>query len=174
MSLEIYRFMGKVTDVSLFLSSNKLCLLSAILNTLLIYPVLKGLSNKKSSNFEELNLFVLPSGIAHNRIEKKWIGQGESIMKKKPEKLLDYLVQENHRWISGARLSDYLAVSTRQVRKYINAINMDGDHPIILSSKKGYKIDLDEYHKYPFYFCVGLYIYDIHLNQFYSHFYWRE
>ncbi len=148
MSLEIYRFMGKVTDVSLFLSSNKLCLLSAILNTLLIYPVLKGLSNKKSSNFEELNLFVLPSGIAHNRIEKKWIGQGESIMKKKPEKLLDYLVQENHRWISGARLSDYLAVSTRQVRKYINAINMDGDHPIILSSKKGYKIDLDEYHKY--------------------------
>lgn len=70
MFLEIYRFMGKVKDVSLFLSFNNLCLLSCILNTLLIYLILKGLSNRKSSNFEELNLFVLPSGIAHNRIEK--------------------------------------------------------------------------------------------------------
>ena len=41
----------------------------------------------------------------------------------KQDKLLEYLASEGERWISSSILSDYLSVSTRQIRKYINMIN---------------------------------------------------
>lgn len=41
----------------------------------------------------------------------------------KTSRLLDYMVSEGDRWIPSKILSDYLSVSTRQIRKYINNIN---------------------------------------------------
>ncbi len=69
-------------------------------------------------------------------------------MKNQKEKLLDYLVSESASWLSSQRLADYLAVSTRQMRKYVAQINAQWDSPIILSGSKGYKIDPEEYNKY--------------------------
>ncbi|WP_281627668.1 HTH domain-containing protein [Traorella massiliensis] len=37
-------------------------------------------------------------------------------------KLVNYLLQEKDHWISSALLSDYLSVSTRQIRKYVAAL----------------------------------------------------
>lgn len=63
----------------------------------------------------------------------------------KPQKLINYLVNESERWSSGALLSDYLDVSTRQIRKYITKINEDVGDNLILSSNLGYKINIDLY-----------------------------
>lgn len=69
-------------------------------------------------------------------------------MKNKEEKLLEYLVSEKDHWVSSSILSDYLSVSTRQIRKYINNINEYMEKPIIISSKSGYKIDYAMYKKF--------------------------
>ena len=69
-------------------------------------------------------------------------------MKNKKEELLDYLASENTAWVSSAKCADFIGVSTRQTRKYINQINAEWKNPVILSSNKGYKIDPTEYGKY--------------------------
>ena len=43
-------------------------------------------------------------------------------------------------WTDSSTISNYLNVSTRTIRKYVNEINSAGE--FILSSKKGYKIKL--------------------------------
>lgn len=66
----------------------------------------------------------------------------------KTSKLLEYLVSEGDLWISSNILSDYLSVSTRQIRNYINKINEEAKDTIILSSNRGYKIHTEAYQKY--------------------------
>lgn len=63
-------------------------------------------------------------------------------------KLVNYLLQEKDHWISSALLSDYLSVSTRQIRKYVAALNQNLDRPLIISSNRGYRIDMDVYTNY--------------------------
>lgn len=66
----------------------------------------------------------------------------------KEEKLLEYLISEKGHWISASILSDYLSVSTRQVRKYIATVNEAADTPLILSGKSGYQIDYAAFQKF--------------------------
>lgn len=66
----------------------------------------------------------------------------------KQDKLLEYLASEGERWISSSILSEYLSVSTRQIRKYINMINEEAAKPIILSSNRGYMIDMKAFQEY--------------------------
>lgn len=61
---------------------------------------------------------------------------------KNSNKILHYLIQKND-WVKATELSNYLAISQRQVRKYISAIN-NKEH-IIISSSQGYKINRKEY-----------------------------
>lgn len=63
----------------------------------------------------------------------------------KSQKLLTYLVSESDRWFPSSILADYLSVSTRQIRKYITAINQEAGMPLIISGKQGYKIDMEAY-----------------------------
>lgn len=67
---------------------------------------------------------------------------------RKTEKLLDYLLSEKDRWVSAGLLSDYLSVSDRQIRKYIAAINQNAQTPLILSSNRGYRLDIEAYNRY--------------------------
>lgn len=66
----------------------------------------------------------------------------------KASKLLDYLVAEGNHWTSSNVLSDYMSVSTRQIRKYINSINEEAGTTIIDSSNRGYKICMEAYQNY--------------------------
>lgn len=61
---------------------------------------------------------------------------------KNSHKILHYLLQKND-WVKGSELSRYLAISQRQVRKYISTIN--SKEQIIISSSQGYKIDKKKY-----------------------------
>lgn len=63
-------------------------------------------------------------------------------------KLIEYLVSEGDLWIPSGIISDYLSVSTRQIRNYINKINEDAKDTIILSSNRGYKINMEAYQRY--------------------------
>lgn len=63
-------------------------------------------------------------------------------------KLLDYLLSEQDHWISSAILSEYLSVSTRQIRKYVTSINEEAKEAVILSSNQGYRLDVDVYQKH--------------------------
>jgi len=63
-------------------------------------------------------------------------------------KLLDYLSSEKNRWIPSSLLSDYLRVSSRQVRKYVSTVNSMSNQPLIQSGSDGYKLDIDAYEKY--------------------------
>ncbi len=61
---------------------------------------------------------------------------------KNSNKILHYLLQKND-WVKATELSNYLAISQRQVRKYIYAMNTK--EQIIISSSQGYKIDKKKY-----------------------------
>ncbi|HBH0705220.1 TPA: PTS sugar transporter subunit IIA, partial [Clostridioides difficile] len=50
-------------------------------------------------------------------------------------------IKTQHDWIDSSTLANYLNVSTRSIRKYVNEINSTGE--FILSSKKGYKVNLN-------------------------------
>lgn len=63
-------------------------------------------------------------------------------------KLLDYLLSEGDKAISSSILSEYLNVSTRQIRKYIASINEDARVTLIKSSNRGYILDHDAYLTY--------------------------
>lgn len=58
----------------------------------------------------------------------------------KKELFLNY-IKTQHDWIDSSTLANYLNVSTRSIRKYVNEINSTGE--FILSSKKGYKVNLN-------------------------------
>ncbi len=58
------------------------------------------------------------------------------------------MVSEGDRWIPSKILSDYLSVSTRQIRKYINNINESVGQTMIQSSNRGYRIDMELYQTY--------------------------
>lgn len=63
-------------------------------------------------------------------------------MKDNISTLLDYLWQHYESWISASELSQLLHVSTRQIRKYIAALNEEaGESPLIISTNKGYKLN---------------------------------
>ncbi len=66
----------------------------------------------------------------------------------KSTKLLTYLVSEADHWTSASLLSNYLSVSTRQIRKYIAAINQDAGAALILSGNQGYRVDMNVYTGY--------------------------
>lgn len=63
----------------------------------------------------------------------------------KQQKLLLYLANESDRFIPAAILSDYLGVSTRQIRKYVAKINEEKGVNLILSGSQGYRIDMTLY-----------------------------
>jgi lichenan operon transcriptional antiterminator len=65
------------------------------------------------------------------------------------KQLLDYLIKAPNQWIYAQKLADALGVSTRQVRKYVSAINdKKSDSDFIKSSSKGYFLDYDRYFEY--------------------------
>ncbi|MFQ4640325.1 transcriptional antiterminator [Clostridioides difficile] len=62
-------------------------------------------------------------------------------MKTSKKKLFLNFIKTQHDWIDSSTLANYLNVSTRSIRKYVNEINSNGE--FILSSKKGYKVNLN-------------------------------
>lgn len=56
--------------------------------------------------------------------------------------LLDYLSKKPNLWINAQEIADLMGVSTRQIRKYISAINAKcKDFDLIQSGPKGYYLD---------------------------------
>lgn len=68
----------------------------------------------------------------------------------KQQKLLLYLANESDRSVPAAVLSDYLGVSTRQIRKYVAKINEEKGADLILSGSQGYRIDMALYKEQEF------------------------
>ncbi|HFQ8207706.1 TPA: transcription antiterminator [Clostridioides difficile] len=62
-------------------------------------------------------------------------------MKTSKKELFLNFIKTQHDWIDSSTLANYLNVSTRSIRKYVNEINSNG--AFILSSKKGYKVNLN-------------------------------
>ncbi|CCL35348.1 TPA: PTS sugar transporter subunit IIA [Clostridioides difficile] len=62
-------------------------------------------------------------------------------MKTSKKELFLNFIKTQHDWIDSSTLANYLNVSTRSIRKYVNEINSTGK--FILSSKKGYKVNLN-------------------------------
>ncbi|MCC0645243.1 transcription antiterminator [Clostridioides sp. ZZV14-6154] len=62
-------------------------------------------------------------------------------MKTSKKELFLNFIKTQHDWIDSSTIANYLNVSTRSIRKYVNEINSTGE--IILSSKKGYKVNLN-------------------------------
>ncbi|HEK4633238.1 TPA: transcription antiterminator [Clostridioides difficile] len=62
-------------------------------------------------------------------------------MKTSKKELFLNFIKTQHDWIVSSTLANYLNVSTRSIRKYVNEINSNGE--FILSSKKGYKVNLN-------------------------------
>ncbi|HBF0145931.1 TPA: transcription antiterminator [Clostridioides difficile] len=62
-------------------------------------------------------------------------------MKTSKKELFLNFIKTQHDWIDSSTLANYLNVSTRSIRKYVNEINSNGE--FILSSKKGYKVSLN-------------------------------
>ncbi|MCC0632598.1 PTS sugar transporter subunit IIA [Clostridioides sp. ZZV15-6388] len=62
-------------------------------------------------------------------------------MKTSKKELFLNFIKTQHAWIDSSTIANYLNVSTRSIRKYVNEINSTGE--IILSSKKGYKVNLN-------------------------------
>lgn len=68
----------------------------------------------------------------------------------KTQKLIIYLANESDCWTPASILSDYLGVSTRQVRKYISKINEDANADLIVSGNYGYQLDMTLYREQQF------------------------
>lgn len=65
------------------------------------------------------------------------------------KQLLDYLIKQSNQWVNAQELSDALGVSTRQIRKYIVAINGKcEDLELIISGPKGYCLVAEKYFPY--------------------------
>ncbi|EQJ44845.1 PRD domain protein [Clostridioides difficile P32] len=64
-----------------------------------------------------------------------------NLMKTSKKELFLNFIKTQHDWIDSSTLANYLNVSTRSIRKYVNEINSTGE--FILSSKKGYKVNLN-------------------------------
>lgn len=64
-----------------------------------------------------------------------------NLMKTSKKELFLNFIKTQHDWIDSSTLANYLNVSTRSIRKYVNEINSNGE--FILSSKKGYKVNLN-------------------------------
>ncbi|EQH98076.1 PRD domain protein [Clostridioides difficile F314] len=64
-----------------------------------------------------------------------------NLMKTSKKELFLNFIKTQHDWIDSSTLANYLNVSTRSIRKYVNEINSTGK--FILSSKKGYKVNLN-------------------------------
>ncbi|SHO50016.1 BglG family transcription antiterminator [Anaerocolumna xylanovorans] len=63
--------------------------------------------------------------------------------------LLHYMVKESGKWIKAQKLADMFEVSTRQIRKYIVAINEKcSDFSLIESGSEGYRLDGEKYFPY--------------------------
>ncbi|PBH35024.1 transcriptional antiterminator [Clostridioides difficile] len=62
-------------------------------------------------------------------------------MKTSKKELFLNFIKTQHDWIDSSTLANYLNVSMRSIRKYVNEINSNGE--FILSSKKGYKVNLN-------------------------------
>lgn len=71
-------------------------------------------------------------------------------MNENMQKLLNFLSDKmaRYEYISSHELSDFMNISSRQVRKYITKINDEIGSPIITSSYKGYHLDIDAYYQY--------------------------
>jgi len=64
-------------------------------------------------------------------------------------KLLGYMVKESSKWIKAQKLADMFEVSTRQIRKYIAAINNKcSDFALIESGLEGYRLNGEKYFPY--------------------------
>ncbi|GAE03261.1 hypothetical protein CBO05C_2951 [Clostridium botulinum B str. Osaka05] len=61
---------------------------------------------------------------------------------------IDFLLKKNQ-WIKTSVLANHFGVSSRTIRKYVNAINLNYENkPLILSSNLGYKLDYSTYMEY--------------------------
>lgn len=65
----------------------------------------------------------------------------------KSQNIIAYLLNHSEDWVSAQELSKAFLVSDRQIRKYIVSINDRYSLKVILSSKSGYKIDVQAYHR---------------------------
>lgn len=62
--------------------------------------------------------------------------------------MLELLKSKSDSWVSAATLAGLLGVSTRQIRKYVAAVNDGLSVPVILSSDKGYQLCQKAYRNY--------------------------
>ena len=62
--------------------------------------------------------------------------------------MLELLKSKSDSWFSAATLAGLLGVSTRQIRKYVAAVNNGLSVPVILSSDKGYQLCQKAYRNY--------------------------
>ena len=62
--------------------------------------------------------------------------------------MLELLKAKPEIWIRAASLAGLLGVSTRQIRKYVAAVNDGFALPVILSSDKGYQLNREAYRQY--------------------------
>ena len=62
--------------------------------------------------------------------------------------MLELLKAKPEIWIRAASLAGLLGVSTRQIRKYVAALNEGFALPVILSSDKGYQLNQEAYRQY--------------------------
>lgn len=71
------------------------------------------------------------------------------------KKLLNILYENRiqKEYFSSSELSELLNLSSRQIRKYIARINEETHPPLILSSHKGYKLNLNAYRLYNALIC---------------------
>lgn len=59
----------------------------------------------------------------------------------KKKMLINYLKSHNNQYVSSQEITDFLHVSSRQLRNYITDINNSFDTALILSAKNGYKLN---------------------------------
>ena len=64
-------------------------------------------------------------------------------MKKKHMELLQYLLNHSTA-VTSRQLAAALSISTRSVKNYVNEINLLGNHKVILSSKQGYTVQMEQ------------------------------
>ncbi len=66
---------------------------------------------------------------------------GEHMKINKKKLLINYLKDHSNQYVSSQELTDFLHVSSRQLRNYISDINNGLSDILILSAKQGYKLN---------------------------------
>ena len=86
--------------------------------------------------------------IYFNELIKIDLETGDHMKINKKKMLINYLKDHSNQYVSSQELTDFLHVSSRQLRNYITDINNGLSDLLILSAKQGYKLN-NESENYP-------------------------